>query len=429
MFNPKIETLSRKKIEELQLKRLRKILIHAYENVPFYREKFDSAGVEPNIKSLDDLQKFPFTTKDDLRKNAPFGMLAFPLSKYIELHASSGTTGEPITVCYTPNDLEVWTEVMARCLAMAGLTNRDIFQIPIPYGTFTGAFGFHYGGKRIGALIVPTGKGDSERQIRLMKYYGTTFIAGIASYALHLANVARKMGIEPAELDVRNGIFGAEMFTKATKERIMKEWNMDVHDIYGLTEMCGPGVSADCDEHDGLHLWEDHFLPEIIDPKTGERLEKEEEGELVLTTLTKEGMPIIRYRTRDITFIYDGICNCGRTHIRHAPIKGRSDDMLIIKGTNIFPSQIEEVIMKNEKVGNNWLMVIEKSGEMDMLTVKVEGKRKYNEEEIERIRRELEKEIKIVTTLGVKVEVVEPDSLPKYEGKARRVIDKRKASQ
>jgi len=429
MFNPKIETLSRKKIEELQLKRLRKILIHAYENVPFYREKFDSAGVEPNIKNLDDLQKFPFTTKDDLRKNAPFGMLAFPLSEYIELHASSGTTGEPITVCYTPNDLEVWTEVMARCLAMAGLTNRDIFQIPIPYGTFTGAFGFHYGGKRIGALIVPTGKGDSERQIRLMKYYGTTFIAGIASYALHLANVARKMGIEPAELDVRNGIFGAEMFTKATKERIMKEWNMDVHDIYGLTEMCGPGVSADCDEHDGLHLWEDHFLPEIIDPKTGERLEKEEEGELVLTTLTKEGMPIIRYRTRDITFIYDGICNCGRTHIRHAPIKGRSDDMLIIKGTNIFPSQIEEVIMKNEKVGNNWLMVIEKSGEMDMLTVKVEGKRKYNEEEIERIRRELEKEIKIVTTLGVKVEVVEPDSLPKYEGKARRVIDKRKASQ
>ena len=427
MFNPKMEKMPRKKLEELQLKRLKKIIRYAYDNVPFYREKFDSAGVKPeDIKKLEDIEKIPFTTKDDLRKNAPFGLLALPMEEYVELHASSGTTGEPVTVCYTRHDLEVWAEVMARCLAMAGLTKKDIFQIPIPYGTFTGAFGFHYGGQKIGALIVPTGKGDSERQIRLMKYYNVTFIAGIASYAMHLASVAKKMGIEPSELSVRNGIFGAEMFTKEMKKRIMETWNMDVHDIYGLTEMCGPGVSADCDEHDGLHLWEDHFLAEIIDPKTGERLEKEEEGELVLTTLTKEGMPVIRYRTRDITFIYDGLCNCGRTHIKHAPIKGRSDDMVIVKGTNVFPSQIEEAIMKNSKVGSEWVMIIEKKGDMDELIVQVESKERYSEEEKKKIAEELRKEIRIITTLNAKVEVLDPDTLPRHEGKAKRVIDKRK---
>ena len=425
MFNPKIEKMPRKELKELQLKRLRKIVRYAYENVPFYREKFKSAGIEPTIKKLDDMEKLPFTTKDDLRKNAPFGLLALPMENYIELHASSGTTGEPITVCYTRHDLEVWAEVMARCLAMAGLTKKDVFQIPIPYGTFTGAFGFHYGGQKIGALIVPTGKGDSERQIRLMKYYNVTFIAGIASYAMHLASVAKKMGIEPSELSVRNGIFGAEMFTKAMKKRIEETWNIDVHDIYGLTEMCGPGVSADCDEHDGLHLWEDHFYAEIIDSETGDVLDKEEEGELVLTTLTKEGMPIIRYRTRDITFIYDGLCNCGRTHLKHAPIKGRSDDMVIIKGTNVFPSQIEEAIMKNDKVGSEWLMIIDKKGDMDELTIKVEGRKKYKEEEKRKIAEELKKEIRIITTLNANVEIVEPDSLPKHEGKAKRVIDKR----
>ena len=427
MFAPKIEKMSTKKLKELQFKKLKKIIAYAYENVPFYRKKFDNVGIKPyDIKSFEDVAKLPFTTKDDLRRNAPFGMLALPLDDCIELHASSGTTGEPVTVCYTMNDLEMWAEVMARCLSMAGLTKKDIFQIPIPYGTFTGAFGFHYGGQKVGALIVPTGKGDSERQLKLMKYYNVTFIAGIASYALHLANVGNKIGIDVSKLNVRNGIFGAEMFTKAMKEKIAKIWDMDVHDIYGLTEMCGPGVSADCDEHDGLHLWEDCFYAEIIDAKTGENLEKEEEGELVLTTLTKEAMPIIRYRTRDITFLYDGICNCERTHVKHAPIKGRSDDMLIIRGTNIFPSQIEEAIMKNDKVGNNWLMIVERKGDMDELIVKVEGREKYDEKEIKEIEKEIEKEIKIITTLRANVEVVEPDSLPWHEGKAKRVIDKRK---
>lgn len=426
MFNPQIETLPKKELTELQLQRVRNIVMHAYEHVPFYRKKFDEAGVDPHIRTLDDVAKLPFTTKDDLRNTAPFGMLAFPMERYVELHASSGTTGTPVTVCYTREDLDVWGEVMARCLSMAGLTERDIFQIPIPYGTFTGAFGFHYGGQRVGALIIPTGKGDSERQLRLMKYYGTTFIAGIASYALHLARVAEKMGMEPAELGVRNGIFGAEMFSAELKRKITEAWNMDVHDIYGLTEMCGPGVSADCDEHDGLHLWEDHFLAEIIDPKTGEQLGPEEEGELVLTTLTKEGMPIIRYRTRDITLLYDGTCSCGRTHVRHAPIKGRSDDMIIIKGTNLFPSQVEEAVMRHPKAGTNWLMVIDRHGDMDGITVRVEGKKRYSKEEKEKMAAEIQKEIRVVTTLGMRVEVLDPGELPVSEGKAQRVIDKRK---
>ena len=425
-FDEKIEKMERKKLDELKLKRLKKTIHYAYENSPFYRKKFDDAGVKPDdIKSLDDVKKIPFTTKDELRNHMPYGMLAVPIEKCIELHASSGTTGVPITVCYTKNDIDVWSEVMARCLAMAGLTKKDIFQIPIPYGTFTGAFGFHYGGQRIGAMIVPSGKTDSERQINLMKYYGTTFIAGIASYAIHLGQVAMKLGIEPANLNVRNGIFGAETFTNEMKKRLSKMWDMDVHDIYGLTEMCGPGVSADCDVHDGLHIWEDHFLPEIIDPKTGDVIGREEEGELVLTTLTKEGMPIIRYRTRDITFLYDGECDCGRSHVRHAPIKGRSDDMIIVKGTNLFPGQIEDVIMKDPRVSENWIMIIERD-DMDRITVKVESRKKLDEKEARKIAEDLKKMLRIATTLNMNVEVVEPDSLPKHEGKAKRVIDKRK---
>jgi len=425
-FDEKIEKMPRDKLNELKLQRLKKIVSYAYENVAFYRKKFKDAGIEPgSIKKLEDIEKLPFTTKDELRNNMPFGMLAVSLQDCIELHASSGTTGTPITVCYTKHDLEVWSNVMARCLSMAGLTKKDIFQIPIPYGTFTGAFGFHYGGQLVGAMVVPSGKTDSQRQIQLMKYYGTTFIAGIASYAVHLGQVAMKMGIEPSSLNVRNGIFGAETFTKEMKKRLAKMWDMDVHDIYGLTEMCGPGVSSDCDAHDGLHLWEDHFLPEIIDPKTGDVIGKEEEGELVLTTLTKEGMPIIRYRTRDITFLYDGECECGRTHVRHAPIKGRSDDMIIVKGTNLFPGQIEDVIMKDARVSENWLMIIERN-DMDEITVQVEAKEKVSDEEAKKIAMDLQQKLRIATTLRMNVEVLQPDSLPRQEGKVKRVIDKRK---
>ncbi|KAA0002010.1 MAG: phenylacetate--CoA ligase [Thermoplasmata archaeon] len=428
MFNPKIETMPQQKLKELQLKRLKNIVRYAYNYIPFYRKKMKEADITPSdIKSLGDVEKLPFTTKDDLRSNAPFGFLAVPLHECIELHASSGTTGVPITVCYTRSDIEIWSEVMARCLAMAGLTKEDIFQIPIPYGTFTGAFGFHYGAQKIGALIIPTGKGQSERQIEIMRYYGTTFLAGVVSYALHLGQTARRMGIEPSSLNIRNGIFGAEIMTKGMKEKIKEMWDMDVHDIYGLTEMCGPGVSADCDVHDGLHLWQDHFLAEIIDPKTGEQIGREEEGEMVLTTLTKEGMPILRYRTRDISFLYDSSeCDCGRTHVRHAPIKGRSDDMVIIKGTNIFPGQIEEALMRHKEMAGEWIMVIERINDVDTLTIKAETKKKVSKKEEERIKKELTTSIQVITTLTPKIEILPPDSLPKGEIKAKRVFDKRK---
>ena len=268
IFNSRMETMPRKKLQELQLERLKKTVKLVYENIPYYKKKFKEIGIKPDdIKTLEDIRKLPFTTKDDLRKKAPFGMMATSLDNCIELHSSSGTTGIPVTACYTPNDIEAWSEVMARCLSMSGLTKKDVFQNPIPYGTFTGAFGFHYGAQKVGAMVIASGKGQSERQIKLMEYYGTTFISGVTSYVVRLGQVAHEIGIDPKKLKVRNGVFGAEMFTSGLKKRIMNTWNMDVHDSYGLTEMCGPGVSTDCDQHDGLHLWEDHFLIECIDPK------------------------------------------------------------------------------------------------------------------------------------------------------------------
>ncbi|UCH72261.1 MAG: phenylacetate--CoA ligase [Thermoplasmatales archaeon] len=428
IFNTKLEKLPRTKIRELQLKRLKETVHLVYENVPFYQKKFKELKISPNdIKTLEDIQKLPFTTKTDLRDNAPFGMMATSLDNCIELHASSGTTGIPVTVCYTPNDLEIWSEVMARCLSMAGLTKKDVFQNPIPYGTFTGAFGFHYGAQKVGALIIPSGMGQSERQLKLMDYYGTTFISGVASYAMRLSQVAQEIGIDLNKLKVRNGIFGAEMFTPGLKKRIMETWNMDVHDIYGLTEMCGPGVSTDCDQHNGLHLWEDHFLIECLDPITLEPVDIEEEGEIVLTTLTKEGMPLIRYRTRDIAKLYDQkICECGRTHIKHTTIKGRSDDMLIIRGTNIYPAQIESVIMKKPEVGGNWRMVLNTENNVDQLTIEVESKVPLSQVESMDLEEKLKSDIKSVIVFTPKVTVFPPNSIPQSGLKAKRVVDNRK---
>ena len=428
-FNEKMEKISREELRRLQLKRLKKVVRSVYDNVPWYHRKFKEFNVKPDdIRSLSDIKKLPFTTKDDLRENAPFDMLAVPLDKCVELHASSGTTGTPVTVCYTRNDLEVWSEVMARCLVMAGLTRKDVFQNPIPYGTFTGAFGFHYGAQKVGALVVPTGKGESERQIKLMKYYGTTFISGVASYILYLGQKALEIGVDPKkDLKVRNGIFGAEMFTKGLKRRIEEIWNIDVHDIYGLTEMCGPGVSTDCDLHDGLHLWEDHFFVECLDPVTLEPVDVEEEGELVLTTLTKEGMPLLRYRTRDIAKLYDiKTCDCGRTHVKHSPIKGRSDDMIIIRGTNIYPSQIEGVIMRNKLVGTNWRIILETIDDVDKLIVEVESKKKLGENERKQLEKELCDDIKNTIVFTPIVKVMPPGSILHEGLKAKRVIDKRK---
>ena len=430
IFNSKTETMPRKKIQELQLKRLKKTVHLVYENVPHYKKRFKEQGIKPeDIKTLEDVRKLPFTTKDDLRENAPFGLMATSLDHCIELHASSGTTGIPITVCYTPNDIEVWSEVMARCLSMSGLTKKDIFQNPIPYGTFTGAFGFHYGAQKVGAMVIPSGKGQSERQIKLMQYYKSTFMSGVASYALRLGQVAQEIGVDPKKLEIRNGLFGAEMFTTGLKKRIVETWDMDVHDIYGLTEMCGPGVSTDCDQHDGLHLWEDHFLIEIIDPKTLEPIGLEEEGEVVLTTLTKEGMPLLRYRTRDIAKLYDQeVCECGRTHIKHSTIKGRSDDMIIIRGTNIFPGQIESVLMKNHDVGSNWRMVLSTKRDVDMLTVEVETKKQLSQFDTENLAKKLQNDIKSVIVFTPKIEVLPPNTIPDTGLKAKRVIDERKAN-
>lgn len=428
IFNKKMETLNRKKLKDLQLERLQQTVHRVYETVPFYTKAFKQLGVTPaDIKALDDIKKLPFTTKDDLRKNAPFGMMTISLENCIELHASSGTTGVPVTVCYTHNDLEVWSEVMARCLSMSGLTKKDIFQNPIPYGTFTGAFGFHYGAQRIGALVIPSGQGQSERQIKLMDYYGTTFLSGVASYAMRLGQVAVEIGLDPKKLHVRNGLFGAEMFTSGLKKRIMDNWDMDVHDIYGLTEMCGPGVSTDCDQHDGLHLWEDHFLVECVDPITLEPVGVEEEGEIVLTTLSKEGMPLLRYRTRDIAMFYDqGMCSCGRTHVRHSMIKGRSDDMVIIRGTNIYPGQIESVLMNNSLVGGNWRMVLNTENDIDMLTVEVETKERLSSTDTEQLSIKLKGDIQSVIVFTPRVDVLPPNTIRETGLKAKRVIDNRK---
>ena len=429
IFNKKIETMPRQKIKELQLKRLRETVHLVYDTVPFYQKKFKELKIKSEeIKNLEDIRKLPFTTKNDLRDNAPFGMMATSLDNCIELHASSGTTGVPVTACYTPHDIEVWSEVMARCLSMSGLTKKDIFQNPIPYGTFTGAFGFHYGAQKVGAMVIPSGMGQSERQLKIMQYYGTTFISGVASYAMHLSQVAHEINIDLHKLKVRNGLFGAEIFTPGLKKRIQDAWNMDVHDIYGLTEMCGPGVSTDCDQHDGLHLWEDHFLVEVLDPITLEPVGPEEEGEMVLTTLTKEGMPLIRYRTRDLTKLYDiNICECGRTHVKHTNIKARSDDMIIIRGTNIYPGQIESVLMKDDKVGGNWCMVLstDENG-MDQLTVEVETKYQLNQNDTTILEKKLCNEIKNVLVFTPKVTVLPPNDIPQEGLKAKRVVDNRK---
>lgn len=419
--------MPRKHLQDLQLNRLKETVKRVYDSVPFYQREFKALNITPeDIKSLEDVQKLPFTTKDDLRDNMPFGMLSTHLDDCIELHASSGTTGIPVTACYTRHDIEVWSEVMARCLTMSGLSKKDVFQNPIPYGTFTGAFGFHYGAQKVGALVIPSGKGQSERQLKLMDYYKTTFISGVASYVVRLGQVAKQIGLDPAKLSVRNGLFGAEMFSPGLKKRIMNTWEMDVHDIYGLTEMCGPGVSTDCDQHDGLHLWEDHFLVEIIDPITLEPVEAEEEGELVLTTLTKTGMPIIRYRTRDITKLYDQTpCECGRTHVKHSTIKGRSDDMIIIRGTNMYPGQIESALMKNPLVGGNWQMKLFTENDIDHVKVEVESKQRLSQIETEELERALQSEIKNVIVFTPKVEVLPPNTIIQEGLKAKRVIDNR----
>lgn len=424
------EKLNRKQYEELQLERLKRTVERVYENVPFYRKKFDEIGVKPHhIKTLKDIQLLPFTTKDDLRENYPYGLFTVPLSKIVRIHASSGTTGKPTVVGYTKHDMEIWTEVVARIVTAAGVREHDIAQIAFGYGLFTGAFGLHQGLERVGATVIPISSGNTEKQLMVMQDFGATVLVCTPSYALYMDEVANELNIDRSKLKLRIGLFGAESSTVEMRREIEKKWGLFATENYGLSEIIGPGVSGECEFREGLHINEDHFYPEIIHPQTGEVLPEGETGELVLTTITKEGMPLIRYRTRDITSLIYEPCKCGRTNVRMTSVKGRTDDMLIIRGVNVFPSQIESVLMGIEGIGPHYQLVVTKRGYLDDLEVHVElvdGKLLERYAELENLENKIKHRIYTVLGLNVKVKLVEPKTLERTTGKAKRVVDLRK---
>jgi phenylacetate-CoA ligase len=427
VYNPSLETASRDVIERLQLERLREVVHRVYSNNYYYRKKMKERGVAPeDIKTLKDIEKLPHTTKEDLREAQPFGYLITHFENVVEVHGTSGTTGEPVFVYYTNVDIENWGEIMARSLAAAGLTKRDVLQITPSFSLFTGGFGFYYGARRIGATIVPTGPGYSKRQIYVMQKLGATMLAGIANYAIRLAEVAFEMGIDPAkDTKVRKGVFGAEMWSDSLRRKVEQIWDMETFDIYGMAELYGPGVAIDCQYHDGLHVWEDHFIVEVIDPKTGEPVELEEKGELVFTSLTKDAMPLIRYRTRDISRLLDqSTCDCGRTHKKIDRIQGRTDDMFIINGVNIWPTAIESILMANPLVGNEYQVIVEKKHSEDMLIIRVESASKLSEEDKRILAKKLAYDLRETIIVTPVVEVVDPGTLPRFDGKAKRVAIK-----
>jgi phenylacetate-CoA ligase len=427
VYNPSLETASRDVIERLQLERLREVVHRVYSNNYYYRKKMKERGVAPeDIKTLKDIEKLPHTTKEDLREAQPFGYLITHFENVVEVHGTSGTTGEPVFVYYTNVDIENWGEIMARSLAAAGLTKRDVLQITPSFSLFTGGFGFYYGARRIGATIVPTGPGYSKRQIYVMQKLGATMLAGIANYAIRLAEVAFEMGVDPAkDTKVRKGMFGAAPWTENMRKRIEDVWDMQAYDMYGLSELWGPGVAAECIYKSGLHVWEDHFIVEVIDPKTGEPVELEEKGELVFTSLTKDAMPLIRYRTRDISRLLDqSTCDCGRTHKKIDRIQGRTDDMFIINGVNIWPTAIESILMANPLVGNEYQVIVEKKHSEDMLIIRVESASKLSEEDKRILAKKLAYDLRETIIVTPVVEVVDPGTLPRFDGKAKRVAIK-----
>jgi len=425
-----MECLTDGKKREIQSERLRNLVNYVYERIPFYKKKFDKAGLKPgDIKTIDDISKLPFTTKDDLRDNYPFGMFAVPLSRVVEIHTSSGTTGKPVVGGYTERDIELWSEVMARCLSMSGTTSEDVVQNAYGYGLFTGGLGVHYGSKKIGATVIPISGGNTKRQLMIMQDFKSTILTCTPSYCLYLAEVGEEMGIKMNRLSLKAGNFGAEPWSNNMREEIEERLGLLALDIYGLTEMIGPGVANECEYKEGLHICDDHFYPEIINPETGEVLPYGEHGELVITTLTKEATPLIRYRTRDITALIPGECRCGRTSIRMKRILGRTDDMLIIRGVNVFPSQIEEVLINVEGVEPHYQIVVDRVGGLDELEVHVEMNEKIISDEIrdlEKLEEKIKAEIESVLGIKVGVKLVEPKTIARSEGKAKRVIDKRK---
>ncbi len=429
MFSPEIETINRKKLRELQLERLRHIVAYAYDNVPMYKKRFDEIGLKPShIRTLKDIELIPYTTKDDLRDNYPFGLFAVPMKKIVRLHASSGTTGKPVVGGYTRADLDNWSDCIARLLVMAGATEEDIFHVAFGYGLFTGGFGLHYGIEKLGAAVVPVSSGNTERQLMLMKDFGATALVATPSYAMYLAETAKREGIL-GDLKVRLVCMGAEASTSEMHTALQELLGAFPTENYGLTEVGGPGVAGECREKAGMHINEDMFYAEIVDTERNRVLGEGEKGEMVITTLTKEGMPVLRYRTKDITSITYEPCKCGRTLARMARVVGRTDDMLIIRGVNVFPSQIESVLMGMKELGKTYEIVVDRVNYMDTLEVRVEvddAGLLTDYSKLEELVAKIRHALRVVLQLDVKVRLVEPFSIKRAEGKVKRVIDLRK---
>ncbi|WP_094604442.1 Phenylacetate-coenzyme A ligase [Sporomusa silvacetica DSM 10669] len=428
-WNKPAETMEREEMSSLQAGRLKEIVTRLYRQQPFYRSKMQEQGLLPeDIVTLEDIKKLPFITKQDMRDNYPYGLFAAPMSEIVRVHASSGTTGRPTVVGYTKRDIGIWSEVAARSLVAAGLSKQSCIQIAYGYGLFTGGLGIHYGAELLGASVIPISSGKTSRQIMLMRDFGTTALACTPSYALYIAETMREMGIDPRETKLRTGIFGAEPWTERMRQAIETQLGIKAMDIYGLSEIMGPGVAIECSVQSGLHISEDHFYPEIINPVTGEVLPDGEKGELVLTTLTKEGMPMIRYRTRDLSVLHHEKCACGRTLVRMSKVLGRSDDMLIIRGVNVFPSQVENVLLGIGNTSPHYQLIVERKGNLDQLTVLVEMTEEMFTDEVrglEELETKIKGELSSVLSVSATVRLVGPKTIERSEGKAQRVIDKR----
>lgn len=431
MIWAKEETMSRAEIETIQLERLQETVKRVYEKVVPYRRKMEAAGVKPeDIKTLKDLQKLPFVTKQDMRDNYPFGLFAVPKDDLVRIHASSGTTGKPTVVGYTKKDLEMWTECVSRIAAMGGATGNDIAQICFGYGMFTGALGLHFGLENMGAAIVPSSTGNTEKQIMFMKDFGTTLLVATPSYALRIGEVALQMGVDPKkDLNVKIGLVGSELLTEAMRTEMHKLWGDDmlVTSNYGMSELMGPGVSGECEQLCGMHINEDFFIPEIIDPETEEVLPPGEKGELVITCIYKEALPLIRYRTKDVTRLIYEPCKCGRTTVRMENLDGRTDDMLKIRGVNVFPSQIEEVLLGIDEIGPHYEIIVTRKNHSDILEIRVELVEPVDAyKELEELEKKIKHRLRIVLGLDAKIRLESPNTLQRFEGKAQRVKDMRK---
>lgn len=431
-FQKDLETMPRKELDALQLERLKWVVDYCYRNVPFYHKRLDECGVTADkIKQLSDVEYIPFTTKEDIRDNYPFGLFAQPMKNIARIHASSGTTGKPTVVGYTKNDLNTWSDLVARLCVAVGVTDEDVVQISFGYGLFTGALGLHYGLEKIGAAVIPISSGNTEKQVMILKDFGTTALVSTPSYALYMSEVAREKGVLD-DLKLRLGLFGSEGCTPEMRDQVEKSFHVFATDNYGMSELMGPGVSGECIYRDGMHISEDHFLPELIDSATGQVLPRGETGELVITTLTKEGFPLLRYRTKDLTRLNYEPCKCGRTFVRMDKIKGRSDDMMKIRGVNVFPTQIESVLVTLPHIGPHYQLILRREGYMDTLEVKVEltdGSLLDEYKKLSEIQKDVRAHLKTVLGIETKVTLCEPKSIERFQGKAKRIIDLRNQPQ